>query len=379
VLGNALIADPKKQKNMPKILVISDYANIVSARPEAEIFISLHQKGWDLLLMVPEESPWIPRFKEVGIPLEIYKPEGRKSPNEIAHIRKVLDEHQIPLMILFNNRAVINGIQAAKNHPVKVVVYRGTVGNVYWYDPTSYLKVLHPRVDYLLCLQEGVQAHLNKQLIFSKKKTFLMRKGHKPEWYENVVARERESFQIPQDAFLISYVGNVRRFKGVKYLLAATHQLAKEKNIHLMLIGNGFDKDPFKRMIEDSPMKDRIHVLGYQKEALSFVAAADVAVLPSLRTEALTKAVQEAMHLGICPVITDIAGNQGLVKDGLSGRVVPIKDSNALASALLDCYNNPEKTKEMGIQAKKHIQTWLTHEKTVEMAETAFRQMLEDK
>lgn len=354
---------------MNKILVISDYANIVSSRPEAEIFISLHKKGWNFLLMVPEQSPWIPRFKEEGVPLETYTPGGRKNPEEIAHIRRVLDKHDISLMILFNNRAVVNGIRAAKNHPVKVVVYRGTVGNVYWYDPTSYLKVLHPRVDYLLCLQEGVRAHLDKQMVFVKKKTFLMRKGHKPEWYEDVRPKERSSFGVPNDAFLMSYVGNVRRFKGVKYLLAATHQLAVKKDMHLMLIGNGFDSEPFVSMINKSPMKDRIHVMGYQKDALSFVAAADVSVLPSLRTEALTKAVQEAMHLGICPVITDIAGNQGLVEDGKSGRVVPIKDSSALANALLDCYNNREKTKQMGEEARNHIRRWLTHDRACEMME----------
>ncbi|TVQ81571.1 MAG: glycosyltransferase [Flavobacteriales bacterium] len=333
---------------MNKILVISDYANIVSARPEAEIFISLHKRGWDLLLMVPEQSPWISRFQDEGVPLEIYKPGGRKDPGEISHIRRVLDTHNIPLMILFNNRAVINGVRAAKGHPVKVVVYRGTVGNVYWYDPTSYLKVLHPRVDYLLCLQEGVQSHLDRQMVFTKKKSFLMRKGHKPEWYEGITPKPRSEFGVPENAFLISYVGNVRRFKGVKYLLSATHILAHKEDVHLMLIGNGFDKEPFLSMINNSPMKNRIHVLGYQKEALSFVAAADVSVLPSLRTEALNKAVQEAMHLAICPVITDIAGNQGMVQDGENGRVVPIKDSDALARAILDCYANPENTKLMG-------------------------------
>ncbi|MCH8545680.1 MAG: glycosyltransferase [Cryomorphaceae bacterium] len=354
---------------MGVVLVISDYANIVSSRPEAEIFISLHKKGLNLLLMVPEQSPWIPRFKEEGVPLEIYRPGGRKDPQEIAHIRRVIEKENVSLMILFNNRAVVNGIRAAKNHPVKVVVYRGTVGNVYWYDPTSYLKVLHPRVDYLLCLQEGVQAHLDKQMVFVKKKTFLMRKGHKPEWYDHVEAKKRSSFGVPDDSFLLSYVGNVRRFKGVKYLLKATHRLAEKNNIHLMLIGNGFDSEPFVSMIKKSPMSDRIHVLGYQKDALSYVASADVSVLPSLRTEALTKAVQEAMHLGICPVITDIAGNQGLVEDGKSGRVVPIKDSDALAQAIIDCYDDKQKTKRMGEEARTHIRRWLTHERACEMME----------
>lgn len=365
---------------MGKILVISDYANVVSARPEAEIFISLHKRGWDLLLMVPEQSPWVNRFKEEGVPLELYTPGGRKDLGEITHIRRVLDEHSIRLMILFNNRAVVNGVRAAKGHSVKVVVYRGSVGNVFWYDPSSYLKVLHPRVDYLLCLQEGVQAHLNKQMVFTKKKTFLMRKGHKSEWYDDIEPKPRSEFGVPDDAFLISYVGNVQRaewkVKGVHYLIDATKRLANNKRIHLMLCGRGFDAEPFLSKIKASLMKDRIHVIGYQKDVLPYVASANLAVLPSLRSEALTKAVQEAMHLSVCPVITDIPGNQGMVSDGVTGRVVPIKDSDALAGAILDCYAHPEKTREMGQKARQHMRSWLTHERAVEMAEQAFTEML---
>ena len=358
-----------------KILAISDYSNLISPRPEAELFVTLFQRGWDITLMVPKNSPWIPRFQEVGIPLIFFKAEVKYNKTEVAFIRNVLNELNPDLLILFNNKAVVNGIQAAKKHPVKVVVYRGTVGNVYWYDPTSYLKVLHPRVDYVLCLHEPVKEHLDKQF-FNTRKTVVIHKGHKKEWYEGVVPKTRKELGLPENAFCVAYVGNVRRFKGMPYLLKATKYLSEAKNLHLLLIGSGFDEKKYVKMIAESPMKDRIHVFGYRTDALEIVATSDVLALPSLRTESLTKAVQEAMHLGVCPVITDIAGNQGLVHDGVSGRVVPIKDSKAMGEAIMDCYLNPEKTSVMGREAQNHIRQWLTHERTVEDTENAFRYML---
>ena len=355
---------------MSAVLVISDYANIVSARPEAELFISLHHRGHKLVLLVPENSPWVSRFQAEGMTIETYKIKGRKHPDEIVFIRFCIDKYSASSILLFNNRAVVNGIKAAADKSLKVVVYRGSVGNVHWYDPTSYLKVLHPRVDAILCLHDAVKTHLDKQMVFVKKRTYVMRKGHNPQWYDGIKAISREEIGVPEEAFLCIYVGNVRRVKGLKYLLQATNTLAKNPRAHLLLVGLGMEKPEYINQLKESLMSDRIHQLGFRSDALRLIAASDVLVLPSLRSEALTKAVQEAMHLGVCPVITGIPGNKGLVEEGVSGRVVPIKKADILGDVLLECSNNPEKTQHMGKQAQSHIRQWLSHQQTINMAET---------
>lgn len=361
---------------MGTIMVVSDYANIVSARPEAELFISLHHRGWNIVLMVPDTSPWLSRFQEEGITVEAYAIKGRRHPEEIEHMRRILMHHHVDLMLLFNNRAVVNGIRAAAKLQVKVVVYRGSVGNVHWYDPTSYTKVLHPRVDGILCLHNAVKAHLDKQMIFRTIKTEVMRKGHNPKWYQSVEPLNLAEINVPKSAFVVVFVGNVRRVKGLPYLLDATHELAANPNAHLLLVGMGMDTPMCNKAIKASPMSNRIHRLGFRPDALRVVASSQVLVLPSLRSEALTKAVQESMHLGVCPVITDIPGNAGLVEDKRSGRVVPIKDARALGKALLECSDAPEKTANMGKEARIHIRNWLSQQQTIEMAENAFQSFL---
>ncbi len=361
---------------MGTILVVSDYANIVSARPEAELFISLHRRGWKLIMLIPSSSPWLSRFKEEGMLVESYEIKGRRHPEEVERMTSILHAYDVKLMLLFNNRVVVNGIKAAKNHPVRVVVYRGSVGNLHWYDPTSYLKVLHPRVDGVLCLHEAVKAHIDQQAKFRKLQTEVMRKGHKSEWYKDIKPFSPSAFNLPDDGFFIVFVGNVRRVKGLIYLLKATKWLAKNPSVHLLLIGKGMDKEPYERAINESSMSNRIHRLGFRSDALRIVAMSQVLVLPSLRSEALTKAVQEAMQLAVCPVITDIPGNRGLVIEKQCGRVVPIKKERALGEALLHCSLHPEETKQMGKAAQQHIRTWLSHEQTIAMAEHALRSFL---
>src|SRR5690606_1174284 len=106
-------------------------------------------------------------------------------------------------------------------------------------------------------------------------------------------------------------------------LMEATKKIPVDLPIHLLLVGNKMDAPPIQKVINQSPNKDKIHFAGFRKDILNLVKKADVFVLPSIKGEAITKSVFEAMCLGVAPLITDIAGNKGLVIDKECGRVVP--------------------------------------------------------
>ena len=92
----------------------------------------------------------------------------------------------------------------------------------------------------------------------------------------------------------------------------------------------------------------------------------DIFALSSLYGEATTKAVIEAMSLGITPVITDIPGNRGLVIDKECGLVVQKKKPKEMADAFLYLYNNKDECKKMGENAKLQIETNFNINETVE-------------
>jgi glycosyltransferase involved in cell wall biosynthesis len=148
--------------------------------------------------------------------------------------------------------------------------------------------------------------------------------------------------------------------------MEAMHLIQKDMPLHFLFIGNGYEENEIQIPIQQSPYKNHIHVLGYRKDAVSILAMSDGLVLTSTHGEALTKSVIEAMSLGIAPIITDILGNKGVVIDGDSGWVVPVKNAEALARAIDEFVLHPEERLRRGQNARKHIVAHFHIEKTVD-------------
>ena len=138
------------------------------------------------------DAQYVEKFKSAGIRVVDFHPEKKLDKKEIKRIREELIRTRPDILHLFNSKAIINGIQAAKNLPVKVFLYRGYTGNIHWYDPTAWFKYLHPRVDKIWCIAPSIEKHIRRQLFFKKGKPFTIHKGHHPDWYKNIRAIDRK-------------------------------------------------------------------------------------------------------------------------------------------------------------------------------------------
>ena len=325
--------------------------------------------------MTAANSEYAKKFLQNGIRIIDFLPVKKVNWGYIKLIRKELKEGQYHILQLFNNRGITNGLLAATGIKVKVLVYRGYTGNISWYDPTMYIKYLSPRVDRIVSLVDAIRDIFRKNLLFNKDKAITINKGHDIAWYANVSAHSKQSLGIPADSFLFVCAANARRMKGVKYLLEATYLLPTNTNIHLMLVGHGMDTPYFKKLISESPIKNNIHLLGYRSDVLEVVKSADAFVLASITGEAITKAVIEAMSMGICPLITDISGNKNLVIDQQSGLVVPPKDPRALATAMIELAANPELAKQFGKAATEHIRKNLNVKDTIVKYDALYQEL----
>lgn len=59
-----------------------------------------------------------------------------------------------------DKRATMNGLWAARGMAVKLVAYRGIVGNLSYFDPLSWLYLLNPRIDRIICVCEAIRQYL---------------------------------------------------------------------------------------------------------------------------------------------------------------------------------------------------------------------------
>ena len=354
-----------------RALVVSDFGHFLSARPEAEIFLGLHRAGVAVDAMTGAGSEYARRFREAGMRVvDFLAPPGIRR-SAVRRIREELVRGNHQVLFLLNNDAIRNGVWAAVGLSVKVVAYRGVVGNVHPWDPTAWLKILHPRIDRVVCNAEAVAASVRRSLVLRRGRVLAIPRGHDLAWYEGVRPAGRAGLGVPEGAFAVAAIANARKVKGLRYLLEATYLVRRP--IHLVLIGRDLDPPAFRRLVEESPMRERIHVLGYRDDPLPVTAACDALVLPSL-SEGHPKAVIEAMCLGRPVVITDIPGPREIVVGGEDGRVVPPRDPAALAAALDGLAADPDGARRMGESARERIRTSFRHEDTVR----AYRALVEE-
>ena len=349
-----------------KILVISDYRDVNSSRPEAEIFVQLAQLGHTIhVITYPGAHYYNERFRSFGIEVFVNHPTYKAHLPYIRFLRQFIRQGKYDIVHAFNSYGLTNAIWAMVGLPAKLIAYRGYAGQTYWYDPMMYTKYFHPRVDHIICLSDDIRSILAKHMPWGKDKLTTIHKGHDPIWYQHIPRIDRSSLGFSNDDVLVVCVANVRPFKGIPHLIRATSFLDPSLPVHLILIGNGYDIGTVKALIDQSPNKDKIHCLGFRKDSLSIVAISDASVLASTHGEALTKSVIESMCLGIPPIITDIPGNHGLVIDGKSGWVVPPKDPEALAHAILLMASDKDERNRRGINATEHIRQHFHTSRTV--------------
>lgn len=356
-----------------KIMVISNYRSKHTARPEAEIFVSLARRGYDITIVTYPDADYIPRFEEAGCKIVGWHPDQRHSRSEIIKLRQLLVDHEITHLHLYNSISSVNGIAAAKRLPIQVLLYRGYAGNIHWLDPLSYRKYLHPRVDGIQCNSSGVQHLIQKHLWRKKEKAITISKGHDLDWYASVKAHDiRSELGIPNDHLLLVNVANNRKMKGIPYLLEAMASLVGNP-VTLLLIGRDMDTEENLTFLRKANAGKLVNFVGYRDDVLQIVKSCDIFVSSSIKGESITRSIMEAMSLGVAQIVTDIPGNVELVEAGVSGLVAKSKNGPSLAAAITQLMRDPLLLKKFKRNAPKHIATHLNHTTTIDKMEAWYQ------
>ena len=345
-------------------------------RPTVETFVGMHRAGIEITVTCPPDHPNRQPLVDAGVPTIPLQLKHNFNKYHIATLRRELVRGDYHIMHTYNSKAVTNGLRACKGLAVKVVCYRGIVGNLSFLDPMSWMRYLNPRIDRIVCVCEAIrQWFLHMQPAFlrmPKERPITIHKGHKLEWYTATPADLTE-YGIPADACVVACTANYLPRKGIDVLIDAIERLPDD--VHLLLIGH-MDAAELTRRIDRSPAKARIHRVGFVNNAPELSAASDIFCMPSVKREGLARAIIEAMAYRVPPVVTDAGGSPELVVDGECGFVVPPRDAAALAAAIGKLYRDPELRRRFGEAARERIGTAFRNEDTVKKTIALYEELV---
>jgi glycosyltransferase involved in cell wall biosynthesis len=141
--------------------------------------------------------------------------------------------------------------------------------------------------------------------------------------------------RIPAGPLLVA-CGRLAEQKGFPYLIDAMSLVRKEiPAATLWILGEGPDRRALQEQIDNSSLGNAVRLLGFRDNPYSFMAAADLFVLSSI-FEGFGNVIVEAMASGTAVVSTDCPyGPSEIITDGINGLLVPPRDHQALAEAIL--------------------------------------------
>jgi glycosyltransferase involved in cell wall biosynthesis len=327
-------------------------------RPTAATFGGLVRAGIDVTVVCPAGSQLRSSLQEQGVRLlDVPLLRGRDR-RAVRALRDEVTNGRYDILHLFSNTALQNGLAASRGLAVKVVAYRGIVGNVSFFSPVSWLRFLNPRIDRIVCVADAVRDYFLAMrpafLRIPAERLVRIYKGHSLDWYRAVPA-DLTTVGVPPGSFTIVCVANYRPRKGIEVLVDAFERLPDAWPAHLLLIGAGMDAPRLARRIAASPAAGRIHVLGFRSDASALTAACDVFALPSTKREGLARSLIEAMAYSVAPVVTDCGGSPELVVAGVSGLVVPVNDAAALADAIAALHADASLRARLSAAARERI------------------------
>ncbi len=361
-----------------KVLWLTEYSD----RGERAQVNGLLAAGIDLHLMCPHYAPMHQRYLDDGLPVIDFAPSKRIDRHGARRIRDFVTTNKIDIVHTFNARALTAAILALRDIPhVRLVAYRGIVGNLSFLDPMSWMRYLNRRIDTIVCVAEAIrQFFLNMRprfLAMPPERIVTIHKGHDPNWYRDPPA-DLSRFGITEGDIVIGCVANARPRKGIPVLIEATKKLPTDLPWKLLLVGQ-MESPDIDRSIDRLSHPERIVRTGYSDSAPAIIAACDFAVLPSLRREGLPRGVIEAMAQGVPNIVTDTGGSPELIVAGESGLVVPSGDADALAGAIEQLARDESLRHSMGAKARERIATHFHYTQTVEKTLALYRRLLEQR
>jgi glycosyltransferase involved in cell wall biosynthesis len=201
------------------------------------------------------------------------------------------------------------------------------------------------RVDAVVSNAQSIAERIQAACGFPAERVVLIPNGVKAPRVDDVResgAKLRRQWSIPQEAFVVGSVGRLVPVKGFATAIDSIARLpAAGREIHLVLVGDGPQREALATQAAASGVSHRVHLIGWRNDIGDCLAAMDC-YLNSSVSEGMSQSILEAMAIGLPMVVTDVGDNAILVNgDRPCGTVVPPNDPAAMSGALTELLQAP--------------------------------------
>jgi glycosyltransferase involved in cell wall biosynthesis len=195
----------------------------------------------------------------------------------------------------------------------------------------------------------------------------------------------RKNFDCQQGERMVGIIGRIDWWKGHEYFLEAIAGVAPHiPGIKGLIIGDLTDvslrNQQYNRklhgMVSSLGLAEKIVFTGFRTDIPEIISALDMVVHASSEPEPFGLVVIEGMAAGKPVVATAAGGILDIIENGVSGLLIPCKDSKAMARAIVSILSDEKKMKLMGTAARQRITEKFTIQQQVENVQKVYEFLL---
>ena len=195
----------------------------------------------------------------------------------------------------------------------------------------------------------------------------------------------RKHLKVGKDTILVGTMGHLAPLKGFEELIQALAEVIKGGlDAKLAIVGDTIysSSDGYKQkllsMVCSLGLKDKVVFTGFRENIPEFLASFDIFVLPS-RSEGFGRSNLEAMAMGKPVVSTNVGGIPEVVVDGITGILVPPRNSLELARGIMRLLHDRTLRRSLGKEGRRRVEEQFTLRFHVKKIEGIYEEILQRK
>jgi glycosyltransferase involved in cell wall biosynthesis len=296
----------------------------------------LRRRGIENLLLAPP-GPLLDRARSLGIDCRVWRVRAELDPIAVLTGSRALAG--VDVAHAHSAHAHAAGVPAARLARVPAVVVSRRVDFEVAKNPLSRLKYRLP-VDRYLCISRGVEEVLRKARI-PESRLARVPSGvafHAPP--ASTFDLRQAIGAAPSDPVVGTVAALAPHKNHADLMRAAALVIRARPETRFVWLGEGECRAALERQRAELGLERHVHLLGFREDALALVPQFTVFALASY-LEGLCTSLIDAQRLGVPVVASRTGGIPDVIEDGVNGRLVPPRDPEALAAAILEALADP--------------------------------------
>jgi glycosyltransferase involved in cell wall biosynthesis len=340
----------------------------------------LARRGHPVILCAQAGGELEGRARAAGIETRSLSMRGEADPAAIWRLSRLFRAERPAIVHCHTSHAHSLAVAAARlvgrGRRPRTILSRRVDFSIYRHSFFGLNGLKYRLVDRIIAISERVREVLLEDGV-PPERIDVVPSGIDPQRFAGVEPHDlRREFGLPPETVVVVNVAYFADHKGQRYLVEAAPRIVREfPAAVLFLVGEGELREPLIDLARRLGVAKNVFFPGFRREIPAILRGADICVMPS-HLEGLGTSVLDALACGLPVVAARAGGIPEMIEDGANGLLVPPRDPEALAGAILRLLRDPGERRRLGAAGPGTVLRRFTADTMVEGNLAVYRRLL---